>query len=216
MENQLFLEIIGYAASVLIAISLMMRSLIRFRIINGIGALVFVIYGLLIKAYPIAFLNGIIVLIDLYYLLQMLRRQAFFMLMEVAYNSRYLQFFLNFHKNDIRRFFPSYNYDPQENDMVFFILRNTMPAGLVIIRPNKNQGKILLDYALKDFRDFTLGAFIFDDHADLLIQRGIKTLEARGEVPSHTHYLRQMGFSEDDNGVFHRILHPHLIHDQEI
>ena len=216
METQVILEIIGYAASIVIAISLMMRSLIRLRIINGIGALVFVLYGILIKAYPVAFLNGIIVIIDLYYLLQMLRRQDFFTLMEVAPNSQYLKFFINFHKFDIRHFFPSFSYTPNPRDMVFFTLRNTMPAGLVIIRRDSDIGQVLLDYALKDFRDFKLGAFIFDDHADLLIQRGIKYLKAEGEEQSHIHYLLQMGFSEDKNGNFYRKLYPHLIRDQNI
>ena len=84
LDTHLVLEYIGYAASLLIAVSLMMRSLIRLRILNGVGALVFVIYGLLIKAYPIAVLNGFIVCIDIYYLVKMLRRNEYFSLMEVT------------------------------------------------------------------------------------------------------------------------------------
>ena len=61
-------ELIGYLGSILVAVSLMMKSLLRLRIINLIGALFFTIYGVLLGAYPVAFLNGIIVCIDLYYL----------------------------------------------------------------------------------------------------------------------------------------------------
>jgi hypothetical protein len=39
MDNQTIFEIIGYLASTIIAISLLMKSLIRLRIVNGIGAL---------------------------------------------------------------------------------------------------------------------------------------------------------------------------------
>ena len=68
-------ELIGYLGSILVAISLMMRSLLRLRIINLVGALFFTIYGILLDAYPVAFLNGLIVCIDLYYLIQMWRQK---------------------------------------------------------------------------------------------------------------------------------------------
>jgi len=60
------IELIGYLGSVLVAISLMMRSLLRLRVINLIGALFFTTYGALLGAYPVAVLNGLIVCIDLY------------------------------------------------------------------------------------------------------------------------------------------------------
>jgi hypothetical protein len=61
-------EIIGYIASILVAVSLMMSSILKLRVINLIGAACFTVYGLLIDAYPVAVVNFIIVLIDLYYL----------------------------------------------------------------------------------------------------------------------------------------------------
>lgn len=216
MDKQFLLEFIGYAASLLIAISLMMKSLIKLRIFNGIGAIVFVVYGLLIKAYPVAFLNGLIVVIDIFYLVQMLKRSDYFTLMEVKPDSAYLNFFLDFHQEDIRRFFPNFSYSPKTADMVFFALRDTIPAGVVILRPDGNKGQVLLDYALKDYRDFKIGAFFFDDHADILLDRGLACLETQGEVPSHARYLRQMNFKPNENGLFYRELSPHYIHDRQI
>ncbi len=58
-------EIIGYIASALVAISLMMSSILKLRVINLIGAAFFTVYGLLIGAYPVAVVNFIIVLIDI-------------------------------------------------------------------------------------------------------------------------------------------------------
>jgi hypothetical protein len=216
MDQLSLFELIGYAASLLIAISLMMKSLIRLRVLNAVGAIVFVIYGLLIRAYPVALLNGLIVIIDIYYLVQMLRRSDYFTLMEVAPDSTYLKFFLNFHKEDIRTFFPLFSYHSQPEDMIFFILRDTIPAGLVILRPEGEQGRILLDYALKDYRDFKIGSFIFDDNADILLERGVNCLATEGEVPIHARYLRQMHFSQDEDGQFRRKLNPHFIRDREL
>ena len=73
METINFYELLGYSASLLIALSLSMRSLLTLRVINLTGALLFTIYGLLIGALPVAALNFYIVLVNLYYLHQMFR-----------------------------------------------------------------------------------------------------------------------------------------------
>jgi hypothetical protein len=67
------LEVYGYVGSVLIALSLMMSNIVRLRWINLIGAAVFSTYGVIIQAWPVAFLNGFIVLIDVYHLMQIYR-----------------------------------------------------------------------------------------------------------------------------------------------
>ena len=60
------IEWIGYAASIAVAISLTMTAIVKLRIINSIGCLLFVVYGLYLKAYPVALANAIIVLINIY------------------------------------------------------------------------------------------------------------------------------------------------------
>ena len=60
------IEWIGYAASIVIAISLTMTAIVQLRIINSIGCLLFVVYGLYLKAYPVAVAYAIIVLINIY------------------------------------------------------------------------------------------------------------------------------------------------------
>ena len=55
MQNPV--EWFGYAASVVVAVSLLMSSLIKLRWINMVGSLMFTGYGLLIGAYPVALLN---------------------------------------------------------------------------------------------------------------------------------------------------------------
>ena len=60
------IELLGYASSLFIAISLMMRDIFKLRIINSIGCLLFIIYGLNVKAYPVALANVIILIINFY------------------------------------------------------------------------------------------------------------------------------------------------------
>lgn len=60
------IELVGYLASILIAISLTMTDMFKLRIINSIGCLMFVIYGLNVGAYPVALANAIIIIINIY------------------------------------------------------------------------------------------------------------------------------------------------------
>ena len=78
MDRQTILELVGYAASVLIAISLMMSSILRLRILNLVGAAMFSAYGFLIGAIPVGVLNGAIVLVNVYHLIRMLRTKEYF------------------------------------------------------------------------------------------------------------------------------------------
>ena len=62
-------EWVGYLAMTVLLISFMMKNVIKLRIINSVGCLFFVIYGIMISQYPIVVTNLAIILINLYYLL---------------------------------------------------------------------------------------------------------------------------------------------------
>jgi hypothetical protein len=66
-------EWVGYLASVVVAISLMMANIKKLRWWNLIGAGLFVAYGIAIDAIPVALVNFFIVLIDVYYLVKLYR-----------------------------------------------------------------------------------------------------------------------------------------------
>ncbi len=83
MDLSLTYEIVGYVASALVAISLMMSSILKLRVINLLGAALFTLYGLLIGAYPVAVVNFVIALIDLYYLRDMMTSRGHFRPFEV-------------------------------------------------------------------------------------------------------------------------------------
>lgn len=191
-------EIIGYIASLLIAISLTMSSILKLRVINLIGAVFFTAYGLLIRAYPVAVVNFFIVLIDLYYLAQMLSSKEFFELLAVRPESEYLASFLNHYARDIQKFQPGFAFSPRENLLVFFILRNLVPAGLMIgeVRDGSDL-HILLDYAIPGYRDLKIGRFLYERHAEDFRSRGITRIYAPPGAKAQARYLEQMGFRSE-------------------
>src|SRR5215510_10199918 len=181
-------ELIGYLGSILVAISLMMKSLLRLRIINLIGALFFTAYGLLLGAYPVAVLNGLIVCIDVYYLIQMWQQKDFFTFLEVSPASEYLHTFTDFYKDDIAEIIPSYTYKAEESFLCFFILRNMVPAGLFIAKVQGEAAHIELDYVIPNYRDFQIARFIFEENAMFFTQRGIQHFVSEGGSDFHQGY----------------------------
>jgi hypothetical protein len=184
--------IFGYAATVLIAVSLTMSSIVKLRIINFFGAACFAAYGLIIKAYPVFFLNGFITLIDIYYLVQIFSAKEYFSVLEVSPSSEYLSYFLKFHEKEIREFIPAFEFIPDENYHVMFVLRDTVPAGLVIAEYLENDVIYMkIDYAIPGYRDFKMGKYVF---AEIFKKKAVNKIYSDPGNAKHEKYLRKMGF----------------------
>ena len=62
-------EWVGYLASVALIISFMMKNVRTLRIINSLGAILFVVYGVMLAiSWPIIITNAFILLANIYYL----------------------------------------------------------------------------------------------------------------------------------------------------
>ncbi|GGP92592.1 YgjV family protein [Shewanella ulleungensis] len=75
MENIDMIEVLGYAASVMVAISLMMKDIILLRCLNFLGCSFFVAYGYSIEAWPVAGMNAFVACINIYHLVKIYRNK---------------------------------------------------------------------------------------------------------------------------------------------
>lgn len=71
------IEIVGVIASILILISMCFNSSsykgsLFMRIFNLIGSIILTVYGSLIQAFSVVFLNGILVFVNFYYLINLI------------------------------------------------------------------------------------------------------------------------------------------------
>lgn len=62
------IEWFGYFASVIVAISFLMKSINKLRLVNTLGAICFVIYSVVIKAWPVALINIFVICVNIYHL----------------------------------------------------------------------------------------------------------------------------------------------------
>ena len=63
-------EWLGLVASIIILVSFLMTNQIKTRIINMVGCIVFVIYGLLLPTYSTAFMNGAVFIVHVVFLVK--------------------------------------------------------------------------------------------------------------------------------------------------
>ncbi len=204
METSLIYELIGYLASILVAVSLMMSQIIRLRIVNLLGALTFSVYGFLIGSLPVALMNAFIVGINIYYLTGMMKMKSFFKVLKVDSKDEYLRYFLDFYIEDIRNFQPDAPGKITSSSFNIFILRDMIPAGLLSGRITaKEVLTVDIDYVIPKFRDFKTAKFIYVDQRDLFKAHGITTVYTFAFVPDHVHYLKKIGFTEtNETGQF--------------
>lgn len=198
--NDVVLEWIGYVASAIVLVSLLMSSIVRLRWINLVGAAVFAFYGFMVGVLPAALMNVGIVIIDVYYLAKIYWSKEYFQILPVDEDSRYLKQFLAFYRDDMTSFQPVELTDPKQADLKFYILRNMEIAGVFLARKTEDQtAEVLLDYAVPRYRDFQLGTYLFEANKDEFIAAGVTRLVATSSSDSHTRYLIKMGFVEQED-----------------
>lgn len=207
MDSGVWKEIIGYLASAAVVFSLTMKSILRLRLIGLVGSVSFLAYGILIGSVPIAITNVVIIAIHLYFLRKLFGRNELFEILRVRPDSLYLLRFLEFHADEIARSQPGFVYSRNPTCLPVFILRDMVPAGLLIALPHDDSVEIRLDYATPQYRDFKLGSFIYSGKSAVFGDANRVWSEPWG--PVQTSYLKRMGFSTAERGgrrVLERLL----------
>lgn len=198
---------IGYLASIIIAFSMTMSSIVKFRIINLVGASLFSLYGFVIGAYPVGILNAFIVSVDIYYLLKIFGRKESFEVLEVRADNRYMLKFLAYHHKDIQLFFPGFNYKPNETNISFFVLRNMAVAGLFLGKKDaEGTLTVTLDYVIPAYRDFKNGKFVYYHLNNKFQDQGIKKMVTHFNSKPHLDYLLKNGFTKNANGELEKLV----------
>lgn len=202
MDSRAWLEIVGYAASGLIAISLMMSSILRLRLINMVGAVAFAIYGLLIHAYPVAVLNGLIALINVYHLRRMLQAKEYYQLLQVRPDSDFLRHFLKVYRADIQRIIPEFEYRPTEKQLTLFILRDCTPVGVFIAEHKSLETlSVALDFVIPRYRNLHVGKFLFVEQVEFFRKLGVKEIVIQPRTKEFGAYLVEVGFEPTDRKI---------------
>jgi hypothetical protein len=67
------MEIIGWIATVFIIISFLQKDIIKLRLFSLVGAILWTLYGLIGQSWSIVFLNVMIILIQVFWIVKLIR-----------------------------------------------------------------------------------------------------------------------------------------------
>lgn len=199
----IWVEVIGYVGSALVAASLTQSRILWLRLLSLTGALVFTVYGVLIESVPIVLTNLILLGINLWHLWRITSGTEEFSLLEVATDSAYLHRFLDFHSDDISVAQPDFS-GVREGDTVVMVLRDMVPTVVVVGRQRGEAFRVFLDYAIPSYRDFKSGKWLYDNRPDFFHRMGVKTIVATGVSRLQARYLEKAGFRRRDDGKWER------------
>lgn len=189
-------ELVGYAASALIVVSLAMRSVVRLRAISLVGSLTFTCYGLLIGSLPIVVTNVAIAVINVWFLRAELGLHRHFGAVHVALDEPFLADFVEYHQSDIERFQPDFVM-PDRDAFALVLMRDGLPAGVLIGQRSGDELHVVLDYVVRPYRDSRIGNWLFGPGADVFRTHGFRRLTSIPGDETHRGYLARVGFAPD-------------------
>jgi len=193
------IQALGYTASFIIFISLTMKSIVKLRILNAVGCVVFVVFAFKTHSLPAVVMNIGIVFIDMYYLFGIMRTKDIFEIVEVHKDNDVVRYFFEKNKNEMTALFGDDALSRGEAAAFFF--RNNDIAGLVAYSiqgtGKEKRALITADFVVPKYRDLAIGKHFFVEDVSYWKEKGCSSLISESASQVHAAYLKRIGFVFD-------------------
>ena len=201
MNAHFIIEMVGYIGSALVLLSFLMVSVYKLRVVNSLGSVVCVIYGMIIHAYPTVVMNLCLIAINVYYLVKMINTEKNYDLVKVDGDEGVTKYTIDRYKDDIAKCFPGISMDFSKANAAYVVCHDGKPVGVTLGILENRELNLLLDYSIPEYRDFSIGKFLMNN----LKAEGVQKLIYEGSDENHKEYLKKTGFSES-NGRYEKLL----------
>ena len=192
-----WLDVLGWGGSALLVYSLLQASLLRLRVLNAVACVILIVFNGLLEVWPMVGMNAVLVAINLWFIVRMLRErhdEAAFEVLEVSPADEYLRHVLRVHGADILHFNPDFVHDPGGTHDAFLVQKGDETVGVVLLREAGDTAEVLLDYVTPRYRDFSPGEFVWR-RSGLLADRGIRRVVTPPSMVGA--YYDRLGFRRD-------------------
>ena len=196
-----WIEALGYAASLIVLVSLTMKSIVKLRWINAVGSLLFVAFAIMTRSFPTVFMNLAIVVIDVWFVLRLSRGRSEYRMVAAERESGLLRFFHEANRAELDSLFGPSAFDDAAR-FSWYLCDNEV-AGLFAWRETApGECRIYIDFVTARYRDTRIGRYFFDGSLSSFREQGYRTLVYRDVGERHWGYLRKIGFREEGPGRF--------------
>ena len=189
----------GYLASLFLILALVINNDLKFRWCSAMGNVSFIIYALILMAFPVLLTNVILLCINIYYLVKIYSKKENFDMMEFKGDEKLAQKFIDFYQKDLSNYFPQFAKEQLQGQFNFVVTRDLVIANMfsAILSPN-GDAYVQLNYTPQKFRDFKVGSYIFEKEREYLLSKGITRI-VYDIVPhkGHLKFLEVTGFKKE-------------------
>ena len=193
MDSKTIIELIGYFGSALVLVSMLMTSVVRLRLINLTGSVIFAVYALIIRSYPTALMNIALAGINIFYLVRIFKKQKIYDAVKTDLKDGYFSYLLSRYHDDIHSCFPECSLEDTKADITYLICCDSDPACLFLGRQTApGELEVLLDYATPVYRDASAGRFLYRQ----LAKDGYKSLAFTQKAEAHIPFLKKVGYED--------------------
>ncbi len=196
-----YVDLLGYAASFIILVSLTMKSIVKLRWINAVGSALFVVFAVLTRSAPTVVMNVGIILIDLYFVFSVSRKKGDYRLVKAERGSALLGFFYETNRAEIDSIFGADAF-AEARSFAYFSCNGEI-AGLFAWKDRSpTECLILIDFVTIRYRDTKIGRFFFESHVASFRERGYRRLLLENVGKKHWKYLERIGFTREAPGFY--------------
>ena len=156
MNTSTIIEAVGYLGSALVLVSFLMSSVVKLRVVNTIGSVIFAVYALIIRSYPTAVMNFCLVCINLHFLWKLRRQDPSYRLLALQPREGYVQDFLRQNAAEIASFFPDRRPEQADPNRAYMVFHGAEPAGILLGNEADGVLDVALDYSTPAYRDCSL------------------------------------------------------------
>jgi hypothetical protein len=200
-----WLNALGWAGSALLVYSLIQARVLRFRVLNLTASLVLTVFNAFLGIWPMVAMNTVLAGINVWFIRKLVRDRhddTAYEVLEVGLHDAYLRHVLAAHRDDIRKFFPSFGGlddldagDESVRRSAFLVEHGTETVGVVVARRvAEGVAQVELDYVTPRYRDFTPGEFVYR-RSGLFRDRGYHQVRTASGMVSP--YYDRLGFRRE-------------------
>lgn len=190
-----WIEVLGWAGSGILVLSLLQARVVRLRVINLLGSVLLGVYNLIIEVWPMVGLNVVLALINVFFLVKIYRTQHDpneYTVIEVEPDDRYLKHLMATHRRDIAKTDPGFE-GLTAGHMTFIVLRGDETVGVVVLKDaGDGVAQVELDWVTLRYRDLSPGEFVFRT-SEIFTNRGFTRVLSSPDMTEP--YYPRIGFT---------------------
>ncbi len=201
--SPVLIEALGYAGTLVILVSLMMKSLVKFRWINAVGSLLLVAFAIATGSWPVVAMNLGIIAIDLYFIARLSSMPREYKLVAAERDSALLLYFYAQNRGEITALFGETAF--ADARYFTYFVRGSEVAGLFAWRDSvPGECLVSVDFVTPRYRDTSIGRYFFGNQLPAFRDRGYSRIAYRNVGYGHWKYLRSLGFKDLGGGDFEK------------